>query len=180
MKQRMWRVCCLLLIELVSFSNKCGIKNQIRNSLSTAHPDATYDPIFVLLLTLLSIVFLVRTHVTSKFLRSYSGTIKETGAYFCLFHSCYDAWQRTRSFALLKCRHTSKSKHVVCLLAQKFTRLRVTSGQPYPTPCLQRRVLASLSDYNFYVQNVLTRARCMRLALQKHCIERVIFWKKCN
>ena len=32
------------------------------------------------------------------------------------------------------------------------------SGQPYPTPCLQRRELDSLSDYSFYVRNFLTRA----------------------
>ena len=47
--------------------------------------------------------------------------------------------------------------------------------QPYPTPCLQRRELASLSGYSFYVQNFLTRARCTRHPLQKHCVERVIF-----
>ena len=30
--------------------------------------------------------------------------------------------------------------------------------QPYPTPCLQRRELDSLSDYSFYVRSFLSRA----------------------
>ena len=35
---------------------------------------------------------------------------------------------------------------------------RVGQPQPYPTPCLQRRELNSLSDYSFYVRSFLTRA----------------------
>ena len=53
----------------------------------------------------------------------------------------------------------------------------VNHCQPYPTPCLQRRELASLGDYSFYVQKFLTRARCTRHAVQKHCVDQVIFWK---
>ena len=67
------------------------------------------------------------------------------------------------AFVHRKYRHKRNRLHVLYL--------------PYPTPCLQRREFASLSDYNSYVQNFLTRARCARHALQKHYVERMIFWK---
>ena len=64
-----------------------------------------------------------------------------------------------RVFMRLQVNDTGFEMPIYVTYAFKCVRLQVNNvGQPYPTPCLQRRELDSLSDYSFYVRSFLTRA----------------------
>ena len=87
----------------------------------------------------------------------------------CLFLKCLNAYKILHDISNFYFRQifSKISEEKCCFLNNIFHKCEIVVcfapllhgfDQPYPTPCLQRRELDSLSDYSFCVRSFLTRA----------------------